>query len=125
MEVLNIIGALVTVGMGCLGLFLPNRAASLVGLSAMTPAGISEFRSTFGGLFILLGLAPLLTMNPASYLVAGLAWGGAALGRIVSIIIDGTSVPKNWFAVIFEAALGILILAGAPFSFLLVTLTRT
>ena len=72
MEILNIAGAGMTMVMGCLGLFFPQRAAEFTGLKAVTVPGRSEFRSTFGGLFLLAGLVPLITLEPAAFLTIGL-----------------------------------------------------
>ena len=124
MEILNIAGAIITVLMGCLGLFFPQRAAAFTGLTAVTVPGRSEFRSTFGGLFLLAGSIPLLTMLPATFLVVGLSWAGAATGRIVSIFADDANVAKNWVAVFFEATIATLLLIGGPFALLLQTIVR-
>jgi hypothetical protein len=111
---LNTAGAVATVLMGCLGLFFPKRAAAFTGLAALTPPGRSEFRSTFGGLFLLAGIAPLVVTSPAAFLVVGLMWAGAAAGRVVSIVADNANSPKNWAAVAFEAGFATLLLAGEP-----------
>ena len=124
MEILNIAGAIITVLMGCLGLLFPQRAAAFTGLTAVTAPGRSEFRSTFGGLFLFAGSIPLLTMLPATFLVVGLSWAGAAAARIVSIFGDNANVPKNWVAVLFEAAIATLLLIGGPFGLLLQTIVR-
>jgi Domain of unknown function (DUF4345) len=115
MEWLNAIGAAATILMGCLGLFFPARASALTGLKATTVEGSAEFRGTFGVFFILLGLVPLVTQSPYAFLTAGLAWLGAALGRVVSIVVDAGNSAKNWQAFVFECAFAISLLAGPPF----------
>jgi hypothetical protein len=124
METLNLTGAGITVLLGCLGLFFPQRAAAFTGLTAVTIPGRSEFRSTFGGLFLFAGMAPLVTSLPATYLVLGLSWAGAATGRIASIFADNANSPKNWAAVAFEGAIATLLLVGDPFALLLETMDR-
>jgi len=119
MDYLNTAGAAVTVAMGCLGLFFPGRAAIFTGLEAKTVPGRSEFRSTFGGLFVMLGLVPLFTMLPVTFLMLALSWFGAAAGRVLSIFADRAHDLKNWLAVAFEGAIAAMILAGAPFEILL------
>jgi len=116
---LNNVGALATVVMGCLGLFFPARASGLTCLAAQTASGRAEFRGTFGGAFLFLGLVPLLTQNQYAFLTVGLCWLGAALGRIASILIDNGNEPKNWAAVLFEAAFSTLLLIGTPIGILL------
>jgi hypothetical protein len=124
MEMLNVAGACITVLMGCLGLFFPQRAATFTGLKAVTTPGRSEFRSTFGGLFLFAGIAPLILAMPATFLLLGLSWAGAAAGRVVSIFADSANSPKNWIAVAFEAAIATLLLIGDPITLLLETTGR-
>lgn len=116
-EIINIFGALVTMGMGCLGLLTPRLAAKLVRLGPTSPEGFAEFRATYGGLFVALGLAPLLWPEPGLYLVAGLAWLGAAVGRIVSMAADDAYFKFNSLSVLFESACAGLLLFGNPYLF--------
>lgn len=119
MEILNIIGAIMTVVMGGLGLLFPSRAASLVGVEAVTTPGRSEFRATYGGMFVAMGVLPLITLSPLFFAFAGLCWAGAAAGRVVSIFVDDANSPANWGAVAFEAAFATSLLLGAPIATLL------
>ena len=73
---------------------------------------------TLGITFILLGLAPVVTDSPAAYLAVGAAWTGAGLGRMVSIFLDDARTGKNWVAVGFELAFGLVLISGAPFQVL-------
>ena len=115
-EMANSLGAIITIGMGCMGFFAPSKASQVTGLSAVTKTAFAEFRATFGLAFILIGVIPLLTGDPMAYAVVGALWGGAAIGRIVSIILDkGGSEPRNWAAVFFEGGIGALLLIGSPF----------
>jgi Domain of unknown function (DUF4345) len=116
-DTVNMIGALVTMGMGCLGLLTPNLAAKLVRLGPTSPEGFAEFRATYGGLFVALGLAPLIWPEPGLFLVAGLAWAGAAAGRLVSMVADETHLKFNSLSVVFECACAGLLLLGNPYLF--------
>lgn len=118
MEWINNIGAVATMAMGCLGLLFPAKASALTGLIAETAPARAEFRGTFGGAFLFLGLVPLFTQNPHAFLTVGLCWLGAALGRIASIFIDRGNEPKNWGAVIFELLFSALLLIGSPIAIL-------
>jgi hypothetical protein len=112
MDLLNNIGAIITMLMGCLGLFFPKKASALTGLSPVTPAGRAEFRGTLGVTFVFLGLVPLVTQNDITFLTAGLCWLGAAIGRVISIFLDHGNQAKNWIAVGFECAIAALLLVG-------------
>jgi hypothetical protein len=114
LDILNQVGAAGTLVMGLLGLLLPKVAARFVGLQPLTPAGRSEFRATYGGLWAPLALMPLVTQDPIVFAVSGLCWAGAAAGRIVSILLDDALDAQNLKAVGLELAFAILLLAGDP-----------
>lgn len=114
----NIGGALITLSMACMGILRPQWAASIVGLEAISVPGKSEFRATYGGLFIPLGLVPLVTMDPLAFLISGACWLGAAVGRVISILLDDANTMKNWGATGFEAMIALLLLIGTPMSVL-------
>jgi len=109
--VLSNLGAAITLGLGLLGLFAPERAARLVSVRPVDRLGRSEIRATYGGLFAALGLACLLTQAPAAFLAAGIAWLGAAAGRTFSAVVDASRSRANLGAVAFELAVGLLLLA--------------
>ncbi len=119
MDLLNQIAACATTAMGFLGLLLPTKAAGFVGLVPVTNAGRSEFRATFGGLWLPLGLIPLLTGEPIAYAIAGLCWFGTAVGRVISILVDQVGDAKNWGGVVFESLFCIALLVGAPIAWLM------
>ena len=116
------IGALIACaiggGLGGYAMINPVWASKLVRL---VPAegkveGKSEFRATYGGLF-LLGHAfaawALATAQPGAEMAAaasGSGWLGSGIGRLVSLALDKTATSLNWFNVIFEALLGALLL---------------
>jgi Domain of unknown function (DUF4345) len=113
-DVLNVVGAVGTIGMGCLGLFAPNQASKFTGLAAANKTAFAEFRATFGGSFVLMGAIPLITDNTWAYFMAGMFWAGASGGRLISIVLDkGHREPKNVGGVFFEGAFALLLLAGS------------
>lgn len=105
------IGAVATTLMGCLGAFFPSRAAKLTNLSPVGATGISEIRATYGGLFMALGLACVVLQSTTAFAVAGLAWTGAAAGRVWSLAIDANFEPKNLGGIVFELAFAAFLLA--------------
>jgi len=44
--------------------------------------------------------------TPEAYVMLGFCWCGAAMGRLTSLILDGTS-QKKWVYFIVEAGVGI------------------
>jgi hypothetical protein len=115
-SVLNTIGAVGTVGLGCLGLFAPKLASKMSGLSPTIPEDLTafaEFRGTFGGSFALMGLVPLISGNKWAYFMAGMFWLGASGGRFLSLILDrGYRDLKNVGGVFFEGGFAALLLVG-------------
>lgn len=85
----------ITMGLGLLGLLNPRFTAHLLGLEVLEPRGLSQVRATFGALHIALGavIAVGASKRPKSsgaYLrIAALLVGAVALGRFLSIVIDG------------------------------------
>ncbi|MBA4045648.1 MAG: hypothetical protein C0510_00300 [Erythrobacter sp.] len=116
MEWLNGMGAGITIFIGCLGLFFPDKASAMTGLVAMTPAARAEFRGTLGVTFVFLGAIPLISESPYAVFTAGVCWLGAAVGRIISIFPDYANDKRNWSAVAFECVVASLMLSGEPVS---------
>lgn len=110
-DLLALCGALATAGLGLLGLVAPARAAAFASLAPVGLVGRSEIRATYGGLFLGLGAVCLVTRAPEALLAAGVAWLGAAAGRLVSVAVDASRSPKNLGGVAFEAAIGLALLA--------------
>jgi len=103
-------GALVTLGLGLLGLVRPLAAAKLVGIEPIGTLGISELRASYGGLFAALGLCALVSQSPLVFDVLGLAWAGTAAGRVASMFLDRSFAPKNWGGLAMEVGLAALLL---------------
>ncbi len=122
LDILNQVGAAGTLAMGLLGLLLPKVAARFVGLQPLTPAGRSEFRATYGGLWAPLALMPLITQDPIVFAVSGLCWAGAAAGRVISIFLDDALDAQNLKAVGFELVFAALLLVGDPWRAVLASL---
>jgi hypothetical protein len=106
------IGALVTAGLGVMGLVRPHAAASFTSLRPAGTVGVSEIRATYGGLFLALGAFALLSGSSVVYRTLGIAWAGAAAGRIVSVVADGSRSGKNLGGILFEGALALFLLYG-------------
>ena len=104
-------GAVITFGLGLMGLFAPSKAAAFASIQPAGLIGKSEIRATYGGLFAALGLACLLSQAPGVFLAAGLAWVGAAMGRAFSVAVDASRSAKNFGAIAFELIIGLLLLA--------------
>lgn len=110
---LALLGATGTVALGMFGGWAPERCARFVGLEARDKTGFGEFRATYGGLFVALGAVPLWTGESTAYLVAAAAWAGAAVGRAVSLVVDGAwRERRSVGALAFEGVFAALLAMG-------------
>lgn len=78
---------------------------------AQIPRGVAEFRVVNGGYFIGLAGFALLVNQPLVYAALGIGWLGAAVGRIISFILDRPPLEPIYIALLlFEIAMGIMLL---------------
>ena len=112
-DILPLIGAVITIGLGSMSFFLPNVTASMVGIEAISGLARSEVRATYGGLFIGLGASCLWFRSSEMFLVVGIAWCLAAAARVVAIFIEHEASPRNIGGVVLEGGIGALFLSSA------------
>ena len=107
MDIVNIIFAILSIGLGCFGWLAPRYTLGALDLHiGETTMGLSEIRASVGALFVGMGIGALLMGTPEAYVMLGFCWCGAAAGRLTSVIMDGAS-QKKWVYFIVEAAVGI------------------
>jgi len=107
MDILNILFALASIGLGAFGWLAPRYTMKQLDLhGGETTMGMSEVRASAGALFIGMGAGALLIGTPTAYLMLGCCWTGAAIGRLTSLISDGR-IRKKWIYFIVEAGVGI------------------
>ena len=111
MDIINIIFALLSIGLGCFGWLAPRYTLGALDLTmGETTMGMSEVRASVGCLFVGMGIGALLLGTSDAYALLGFCWCGAALGRLPSILLDGRS-QKKWIYFWVEAAVGVPALA--------------
>lgn len=97
---------------GLLGLIWPRPVSRVIGLELPGRLGVSEFRATYGGLFIGAGVAVLVIGSADAALVLGAAWLGAFAARVVSVVIDRNASRENLAGCAIEFAVGSLLVLG-------------
>ena len=112
MQLPAVLGASVSVLAGLLGLIWPQQVSKVVGLELPGRLGVSEFRATYGGLFIGAGVAVLAIGTADAALVLGAAWLGAFAARMVSLVIDRNASKENLAGCAIELAVGGLFVLG-------------
>jgi hypothetical protein len=105
-------GAVVTAMLGCLGLLFPKAVGRVLGIEPDKPLGISEFRATYGGFFLCLGIGCLVAQSAQVFTVVGAAWCAAACGRVTSCAVDGSRTGQNLAGVGVEAVIGLAMLSA-------------
>jgi hypothetical protein len=113
-ESLNVIAAVLTIAFGAFGFLAPRYTASALDLNTgETTMGLSEMRASVGGLFVALGLLCLIWPSAMAFAMMGVAYSGAALGRLVSLVLDKPPFVKAFIYFAIEALLALtLILAN-------------
>ena len=106
--ILKVFAALGTVATGLLALVKPTAIYGFTGLIAKGARGISEIRSIFGGLFIALGIAPLV-IKGNTYRMLGIAYLAIALARLFSMFFDKSFDKSNIISLAIEIVLGIIL----------------
>jgi hypothetical protein len=107
-----------TLLLGLLSLFNPLLSARLIGVELLAPRGLSEIRATYGALFVAMGAAMLWAApgdrrTSAWLRLPGMLWVAAALGRILSMSLDGAVTIGNILILVFELLVGLMALAAS------------
>jgi hypothetical protein len=108
-NILKILASLGTVATGVLALVKPQAVRGFTGLKPEGGRGITEVRSVLGGLFIALGLYPLIIGSPAAYQMLGVAYLAIAVVRAVSMVVDRSVVQSNVISLVVEVIFGIIL----------------
>jgi len=107
MDTLNIIFAVVSIGLGSFGWLAPYYTMAAIDLiSGPSDMGISEIRASVGCLFVGMGVGALILSSAEAYMMLGFCWVGAAVGRLTSLVLDGQS-KKKWIYFSIETGVGL------------------
>jgi hypothetical protein len=110
MDILNVILALLSIGLGVFGWLAPRYTLETLDLvPGPTSMGPSEIRASAGALFVGMGVGALILGGPAAYAMIGFCWAGAATGRATSLLLDGRTT-KKWAFFGTEATVAVLAL---------------
>lgn len=107
MDTLNIIFAILSIGLGCFGWLAPRYTLGALDLTpGPSTMGPSEIRASVGALFVGMGIGALVIGTPAAFAMLGFCWMGAATGRATSLLLDGQT-RKKWVFFAVEAGVGL------------------
>jgi hypothetical protein len=104
---LILVGA-VFVGLGTYNLVLPVAAISIFEIALVEVSSLNEIRANYGGMHLFLGLLFLYgalasRFRDAALLVVAVFTGGLVLGRLASLMLDGTPNEAIWALLILES----------------------
>ena len=108
-QILQIIAAIATILTGLFSLLKPEAITGFTGLRPEGGRGIPEIRSILGGLFIALGVFPLVVNSPVAYTMLGVTYLGIAVVRAVSMFTDKSVVQSNVISLAVEIVFGIIL----------------
>ncbi len=108
-QILQIIAAIGTLLTGAVSLFKPESVTGFTGLRPEGGRGITEIRSILGGLFIALGVFPLIVNSPIAYMMLGVTYLGIAAVRAVSMFTDKSVVQSNVISLVVEIIFGVIL----------------
>jgi len=106
-QILQIIGAIVTILTGLFSLIKPNAIEGFTGIRPTGARGVTEVRAIFGGVFIALGIIPFFF--PAAYFILGVTYLVIALVRAVSMFLDKSVVQSNVISLVVEILFGVIL----------------
>jgi hypothetical protein len=106
LQILKILFSLATAATGVLAFIRPEAVYSFTGLTATSVRGVSEIRAIFGGLFIALGVAPIVF---SQYRLLGIAYLAIAVARTISIVFDKSYAQSNLISLAIEVVFGVIL----------------
>ena len=97
------------------GLGAAIRPASLawVGVRPDSPLGVSEIRAVFGGMFIALGAACILTREPVVFAVVGSAWLADVAVRAIAVFVDRVPSRQAVTVLGIGSVMGLALVSGS------------
>lgn len=111
-DLVNVFLAGVSILLGAVGWLMPRYTLEALDLNpGQTTMGVSEIRAASGALFVGLGVGAIVLGTPLAYAMIGFAWGGAAIGRVTSILWDEAPTKKTWVFFGVEAVVAAALLA--------------
>lgn len=104
-QIITLALVLINIGFGLIGYLKPHRTMAILGLETIDGRldGLSEIRAASGAVFAVAGIGALLLATPAAYAMVGFIYLGGAIGRITSIVADGSGSRLTWSFFVVEA----------------------
>ena len=106
----NVVACIAIILFGVYALFRPFEVASMAHLKTDDANGTAEMRINFGGLFVMMGIAPLVLNDAVAYQVVGLAFIGALVTRLITLVVDHPQTERMFVVSgLFELVVGLVL----------------
>ena len=107
---LNFAGALITILFGLWALIQPKKFSKMLSLVPYKKRGLTEIRTTYGGLMLGLSIFTAINQSKILYHCLGYGWLGAGIIRVVSMfLIDKSYSKKNLSFALIELIVSVLL----------------
>jgi hypothetical protein len=107
---LNGVACIALILFGLYALLRPYGAAAIAHLKADDATGTAEIRISFGGLSLMMGIAPLVLNDPVAYQVVGIIFLGAFVIRLITIVVDHPQIERPFIVTgLFELIIGLIL----------------
>ncbi len=105
-DLINVTVGLATIVLGMLGWLAPRWTMQQLDIqSGPSNMAYTEVSAVSGCLFVGMGLGAIMINEPLAWVILGLAYGGAAIGRVTSIFRDNAASRQSWTFFGVEAGL--------------------
>lgn len=117
-DYINFAVAILTIGLGVCGWLFTRWTMDVLDMkSGPTNMALTEVSAVSGCLFVGIGIGVLVLNEPVAWVALGLAYAGATVGRLTSILRDRAGTRQSWTFFASEAALAAwLVFANLPAS---------
>ena len=110
-NILQIIGACLSMVVGLNGLFRPIKMGQTVGLQHSNLVGLIELRVLFGSFLVALPAYALWQHNAELYIFFGVSALAAAIIKTTFTVVDKCPLPQIWVGILVDAVLAVLLLS--------------
>ena len=90
-QFLNVVACIALILFGVYALVRPYAAAQIAHLKPDDATGSAEIRISFGGLSLMMGIAPLVLNDPAAYQVVAMLFSLALLTTLAALAVQVVS----------------------------------
>lgn len=111
-NILNILLALGTIGLGLFGWLKPDDTMEYIGTAPTDDTGLakSEIRAASGAVWVASGIGALLIFTPTAFVMLAALWVGAAVGRGTAVVVDKANTGKPVIFFVVEVVFAALLL---------------